>query len=126
MGNCCIATSRCVKSYFKETVDRPLRFTVIWGKVKRRTAALTKVLMSTTIWWRAGMSFYEIESGFTTMLQGVDRKAADRAAFERLKSKLLELRDCGLDLEMPSDLHDLPDDIGGVLATPARDRGRLT
>ncbi len=72
------------------------------------------------------MSFYEIESGFSTMLQGVDRKAADRAAFERLKSKLLELRECGIDVEMPADINELPDDIGGVLAEPRRGRSWLT
>jgi hypothetical protein len=72
------------------------------------------------------MSFYEIESGFSTILQGGDRKAADQAAFERLKSKLLELRDCGLDVVMPVDITEISGGIGGVLAVePRRDRNRL-
>jgi len=72
------------------------------------------------------MSFYEIESGFSTILQGGDRKAADQAAFLRLKNKLQELRDCGLDLVMPTDITDLSDEIGGVLAVePRRDRNKL-
>ena len=72
------------------------------------------------------MSFYEIESGFSTMLQGIDRKKADQAAFERLKSKLLELRSYGIDVEMPTEPFELTGDVGGILAEPRMDRNRLT
>ena len=72
------------------------------------------------------MSFYEIESGFSTILQGGDRKAADQAAFERLKSKLIELRSCGLRVELPVEISEISGDIGGVLAVGLRaDRSKL-
>ncbi len=72
------------------------------------------------------MSFYEIKSGFSTILQSGDRKAADQAAFERLKSKLLELRSCGLMVELPTEVMEISDDFGGVLALePRRDRTKL-
>ena len=71
-------------------------------------------------------SFYEIESGFSTMLQGIDRKKADFAANQRLRAKLLELQSCGLVIDLPQDATDIDDDIGGVLSEPRRAGRRLT
>ena len=57
------------------------------------------------------MSFYEIESGLSSLVQGVDRKKADQAAHLRLKRKLQELRDCGLNVDLSIDADEADDDI---------------
>jgi len=55
------------------------------------------------------MSFYDIESGLSTLLQGVDRRKDDRAAVAaKLKAKLRELKACGLAVELDDDLVELP------------------
>lgn len=73
------------------------------------------------------MSFFEIESGFTSAFQAKDRKAADLAANARLRTKLMELRDYGVPVDIPVDVSEIPNDIGGVLAEATRrGRNRLT
>jgi len=43
------------------------------------------------------MSFFDIETGLSTLLQGVERRKDDRALLAaKLKSKLRELEACGL------------------------------
>ena len=50
------------------------------------------------------MSFYDIESGLSTLLTGADRRKDDRAALAvKLKAKLRELQACGLDVEFDDD-----------------------
>ena len=51
------------------------------------------------------MSFYDIETGLSTLLQGADRRRDDRAALaSKLKAKLRELQACGLAVEFDDDL----------------------
>ena len=57
------------------------------------------------------MSFYEIESGLSALLQGSDRRREDIAARMRLKSKLEELRAAGMLLELPSDDEPFGDEV---------------
>lgn len=63
------------------------------------------------------MSFYDIESGLSTLLTGVDRRKDDRAALAvKLKAKLRELQACGLEV-------DFEDDDSEPAARPARPEG---
>jgi len=51
------------------------------------------------------MSFYDIETGLSTSLQGSDRRKDDRVALaSKLRAKLRELRACGLDVEFDEDI----------------------
>jgi len=55
------------------------------------------------------MSFYDIETGLSTLLQGVDRRKDDRAALAtKLKAKLRELQACGLAVDVDDDEADTP------------------
>lgn len=50
------------------------------------------------------MSFYEIETGLSTILHGVEMRKEDRANMAlRLKAKLAELRACGVDMALMED-----------------------
>jgi len=50
------------------------------------------------------MSFYDIETGLSTLLTGVDRGKDERAALAvKLKAKLRELQACGLVVDFDDD-----------------------
>jgi hypothetical protein len=49
------------------------------------------------------MSFYDIETGLSTLTAGADRRKDDVALAVKLKAKLRELRACGFEVEFDDD-----------------------
>jgi hypothetical protein len=59
------------------------------------------------------MSFYDIETGLSTLTAGADRRKDDAALAVKLKAKLRELQACGLEVEFE-------DDVGAPAHRPLR------
>jgi hypothetical protein len=67
------------------------------------------------------MSFYEIESGLSTLITPAERKREEAASMMRLRAKLKELNACGLALTLPPDDGEDIDTILDTIVDDSRD-----